>query len=160
MTAVEKVVAYITQGDRLLVFTHARHPEAGVQVPAGTMETGEAPEAAVLREAREETGLEALTVLAFLGTRDHLWQATGGAGAVRRHFFHLAFTGRAEERWRHFERHPSEGPTEPIEFELFWARLPDEVPPLKGRLGEMLPLVIRRLQGREQPPGPTQKESP
>jgi 8-oxo-dGTP pyrophosphatase MutT (NUDIX family) len=34
-----------------------RHPFAGVQFPAGTVEPGEAPEAGGLREAREETGL-------------------------------------------------------------------------------------------------------
>jgi len=39
----EKVVAYITQGDRPLVFSHPLCPEAGVQVPAGTIEEGEAP---------------------------------------------------------------------------------------------------------------------
>lgn len=35
-----------------------RHPNAGVQAPAGTVEDSEAPEAAALREASEETGLE------------------------------------------------------------------------------------------------------
>lgn len=35
-----------------------RHPNAGIQAPAGTVEDGEAPEAAAVREAVEETGLE------------------------------------------------------------------------------------------------------
>jgi 8-oxo-dGTP pyrophosphatase MutT (NUDIX family) len=34
------------------------HPNAGIQVPAGTVEEGEAPEAAAVREAMEETGLD------------------------------------------------------------------------------------------------------
>ena len=37
MKRVQKVVAYITNGQRLLVFTHPLSPEAGIQVPAGTM---------------------------------------------------------------------------------------------------------------------------
>ena len=32
-----KVLAYVTRGDELLVFRHRDFPEAGLQVPAGTM---------------------------------------------------------------------------------------------------------------------------
>ena len=35
-----------------------QHPNAGIQAPAGTVEEGEAPEAAAVREAMEETGLD------------------------------------------------------------------------------------------------------
>jgi 8-oxo-dGTP pyrophosphatase MutT (NUDIX family) len=63
-----KVTAFITRdtdaGRELLVFTHA---DAGIQVPAGTMEAGETPETAVLREAYEETGLTAVRIAAYLG---------------------------------------------------------------------------------------------
>jgi 8-oxo-dGTP pyrophosphatase MutT (NUDIX family) len=34
------------------------HPNAGIQAPAGTVEDGETPEAAALRETGEETGLD------------------------------------------------------------------------------------------------------
>ena len=37
----DRVVAYITRGDRLLVFRHTMYPEAGVQAPAGHPEVGE-----------------------------------------------------------------------------------------------------------------------
>jgi 8-oxo-dGTP pyrophosphatase MutT (NUDIX family) len=50
----DKVTGFVTRGRELLVF---RHPTAGVQLPAGTVEAGETPEAAVLREVREEAGL-------------------------------------------------------------------------------------------------------
>jgi 8-oxo-dGTP pyrophosphatase MutT (NUDIX family) len=65
---VEKVTAFIirqsTIGRELLLF---QHPHAGVQVPAGTVETGEQPEAAARREAAEETGLSDFATCRYLG---------------------------------------------------------------------------------------------
>jgi len=60
---VEKVYAYITCEDQLLIFNHTRFPEAGIQVPGGTVEENETAPEAVLREAREETGLDDLMLL-------------------------------------------------------------------------------------------------
>jgi 8-oxo-dGTP pyrophosphatase MutT (NUDIX family) len=58
---VEKVLIYVVSrvcdADHLLVFRHRSHPEAGLQVPAGTLEPGEAPSAAAARELLEESGL-------------------------------------------------------------------------------------------------------
>lgn len=54
---VEKVVAYITKEKhgvkQLLVFAHLDLPEAGIQVPAGTVDPGEEIPRAVLREVAE-----------------------------------------------------------------------------------------------------------
>ena len=55
-----KAVAYITKGTKLIVFDHADFPEAGTQVPAGTIEDGETPTFAAMREFFEETGLNKL----------------------------------------------------------------------------------------------------
>ena len=60
----EKVYAYIVKDHRLLVFRHIQFPEAGLQVPGGTVEEGEPLEEAVLREATEESGLEGLRLVA------------------------------------------------------------------------------------------------
>jgi len=69
MMTVHKVTAFITrtghQGQpQLLLF---QHPQAGVQIPAGTVEKGEGWQTAVLREATEETGLTQLTIQRTLG---------------------------------------------------------------------------------------------
>ena len=69
MDIIEKVTAFITRerngGKEILLF---QHPNAGVQIPAGTVEPGEAFEAAALREGYEETGLEKLQLVQYLGT--------------------------------------------------------------------------------------------
>jgi 8-oxo-dGTP pyrophosphatase MutT (NUDIX family) len=70
---IEKVTIFVTREregrqDLLLL----RHPYAGVQLPAGTVEPGEIPEAAALRETAEETGLSAVTIAAHLGAEDWL----------------------------------------------------------------------------------------
>src|SRR5215207_5415661 len=56
MLVVDKAFAYITSRRGLLVFTHADFPDAGVQVPAGTIRQGERPDLAAVREVFEETG--------------------------------------------------------------------------------------------------------
>ena len=67
----EKVTAFVTRptptGRQLLLF---QHPNAGIQIPAGTVEDGETPKTCVLREANEETGLAPLTIERYLGSRD------------------------------------------------------------------------------------------
>jgi hypothetical protein len=40
MIEIVKVSAYVTCQGHLLVFTHPTAPEAGVQVPSGTVEAG------------------------------------------------------------------------------------------------------------------------
>jgi 8-oxo-dGTP pyrophosphatase MutT (NUDIX family) len=66
--ALGKVTAFVTRekehGRELLVF---RHPTAGVQLPAGTIEPGETPEQAVLRELGEETGINQVEIVRSLG---------------------------------------------------------------------------------------------
>lgn len=67
----EKVTAFVTRsgalGNDLLLL---EHPFGGIQIPAGTVEEGEAPEDAVCREAAEETGLSGIELRAGLGSDD------------------------------------------------------------------------------------------
>jgi ADP-ribose pyrophosphatase YjhB (NUDIX family) len=131
----DKVVAYITRGRSLLVFRHTEFPEAGVQVPGGSVEEGESLQRAVLREASEESGLVDLEILAYLGVQEREVDALCATGVQRQHFFHLGYRGEAAPCWRHSEVSPSDGSIGPIEFEFFWVRLPDGVPELAGGQG-------------------------
>ncbi len=129
-----KVFAYITHRGRLLLFRHTDFPEAGIQVPAGTLEPGESPASGVMREAREETGLSDLDLVRFLGETVHsMHDFPDSFPAHEQHhrfFFHLKCLGEPPPTWRHAELHGPGGPTDPIEFEFFWAELPDGVPAL------------------------------
>jgi ADP-ribose pyrophosphatase YjhB (NUDIX family) len=121
MKRVQKVVAYITLGERLLVFTHRDFPEAGVQVPAGTVEVEEPLDDAVLREAAEETGLTNLKLVKYLGVRDFDAAKVKRPDEIHeRHFFHLEAATPAPERWRHWEMTPSGDDKTPVAFDLRW----------------------------------------
>ena len=139
-----KVFAYITHGNHLLVFRHPDFPEAGIQVPAGTVEEGESAEAAVMREAFEETGLAYLTFAGFLGECVYDMSPWGGDSAQHRKFFHLELEGEAPATWRHDET--DGGKKVPIVFEFFWARLPDAVPELIAGHGQMLPALLESME--------------
>ena len=132
-----KVIAYVTQADRLLVFRQPAFPAAGIQVPAGTLEPGEAPAAGVLREAREETGISHLELVAFLGTAEYDMAEFARAEIQVRHFFHLACEQDTPERWTHHETGGGKR-AEPIEFELFWVRVPHEIPEIIAGQGALL----------------------
>ena len=72
MAELKKVTVFILRRDpqnpggaqQFLLF---RHPNAGVQIPAGTVEAEESVRLAALREAREETGLADLRIVKRLG---------------------------------------------------------------------------------------------
>jgi 8-oxo-dGTP pyrophosphatase MutT (NUDIX family) len=71
--ATAMVVRRAADGLELLLFRHPgmrQGQEATIQFPAGTVEAGEGPEAAAVRELREETGLEAVEVVSTLAVLD------------------------------------------------------------------------------------------
>jgi 8-oxo-dGTP pyrophosphatase MutT (NUDIX family) len=71
LPVIQKVYAYIldnfADGDYLLVFEHVDFPEAGIQMPGGSVEPGETFTEAAIREAREETGISNLILAEKLG---------------------------------------------------------------------------------------------
>jgi 8-oxo-dGTP pyrophosphatase MutT (NUDIX family) len=69
---VGKVTAFVTrESERGRELALLEHPYAGIQIPAGTVEVGETPAQAVMREAQEETGLKHLSIRRYLGRRDY-----------------------------------------------------------------------------------------
>lgn len=121
-TVRDKALSYVVREGHLLVFRHVDHSpeEVGLQVPAGTVRPGEEPEAAALREAREETGLGGLRVVRPLGVVEY--DITPYRFEVqRRHVFELAVDGPVPERWSSAEE--NDGVGEPIRFECFWIPL-------------------------------------
>lgn len=139
MSHTEKVYAYITNADRLLVFRHVEFPEAGIQIPGGTLEAGETPQAAVRRETREETGLKTLVLNKYLGKSEYQVPGTRPPETILCHFFHFTSPPDAPATWQHAELHPSDGSSAPILFEFFWL-------PLKEVAHTVNPYYTAKLQ--------------
>lgn len=124
-TVVRKVVAYVIHEQRLLVFTHDDVPieVAGVQVPAGSIEPGEEPGSAAVREVREETGLRA-HVVRSLGVERYDVRPSK-TQVHERHFFELQLLDeQAPERWGAGEDDPSDGGA-PQRWTCYWIPLRD-----------------------------------
>ncbi len=89
MKTVRKVLIYVVRGDSLAVFRHRDLPEAGIQVPAGTVKRGEGDAEAALREAHEETGLHGLRLVRELGRELFDFSPFGRDELHDRGFFHM-----------------------------------------------------------------------
>ncbi len=76
--------ALVRSGDRVLLVRRARPPLEGYWgLPGGGVELGETVEDAVVREVKEETGLD-VNVRRYLGYKDAIER--DGAGRVRWHY--------------------------------------------------------------------------
>ncbi len=115
-----KVLAYITRRrngrTQLLVFTHRDFPEAGVQVPAGTVEPDEPVEAALFREVHEESGLTPEQVRLVAQVAEFADQAWGTV----RHVFHLDADD-LPEAWAHTVH--GTGEDAGMVFNYYWVSL-------------------------------------
>jgi ADP-ribose pyrophosphatase YjhB (NUDIX family) len=83
----------------VLVFDHRDFPDAGTQIPAGTVEEGEALERALWREVHEETGLTADQLSLAGPVASYAHPDWGEAGLVE-HFFHLTAVN-TPDAWTH-----------------------------------------------------------
>ena len=135
VTYVPKVCAYLTRGggEQLLVFRGPGHD--GLQVPKGTVETDEPPDAALRREVAEESGL------AVTGARrvaSDVWtRRAGPLTKYVRHFYH-ADIDESRDRWEHVVT--GHGDERGQTFEYFWVDLPT-AEPFALSLDDYLPTV-------------------
>ena len=122
-----RVYAYITQADRLLILEHPEHPEAGVQVPGGTVEEHESPGAAVLREVKEETNLQVVELVTCLGDEVVDMRPFGIQERQHAWYYRVNCHESTPETWLHQESHSV---AEPIPFRFYWVVLPYDGPEL------------------------------
>lgn len=146
MFAKLKVYAYIVQGRDLVVFEQPHAPEAGIQVPGGTVEEGEALDAAVLREAVEETGLPGLMIARYLGQHTRDMRDYGRSGYHQRHFYYLTCATTIPPCWQHWEQYSSEPITGPGRLFAFTRTPLDNLPPLIADFDVFIP-ELRRVLG-------------
>ena len=140
----QRVFTYITKNDQLLILdrTDANYTEP--EVTGGTVNPGEPPEYAALREAKEETGLKFLEVVRLLGSFERNLLDIGRDESIIAWFFHLRTNEPTPPSWKHYEEDPSEG-IGPIEFQLYWVPI-SNIPKLGGidcaRLQELKESVL------------------
>lgn len=139
---VDKVVCYVIQDGHLLVFTHDRIPltKTGVQVPAGSIESGETRERAAERELFEESGRSG-RILRSLGEERYDLRPARDEIAVRHFFLMSVQKGDLTERWRAGERFRSDG-GESVPWTCWWLPLQDAHVLAAGR-GARLGLVTQ-----------------
>lgn len=118
---VDKAYAYATRERRtaeedleLLVFEQPSSG-TGVQVPKGTVDDGEDPAEAVVRELAEESGVDEPEVLAHLAT--DRWFHDRREAIYRRHFFHVSVDEERDE-WEHVVT--GDGIDDGMTFSCFW----------------------------------------
>ncbi len=137
MKCKNKVFAYITRGKNeateLLVFKHRDYPEAGIQVPAGTVEIGENHVAALKREIEEESGLTVFSDIRYLGHK--MYWAKQKDEIHHRYFYQLRFRGESLEHFRHIVT--GTGEDQDLVFDYSWVNL-RQLPPLIAQHGQMV----------------------
>jgi 8-oxo-dGTP pyrophosphatase MutT (NUDIX family)/predicted DNA-binding protein (MmcQ/YjbR family) len=118
---VRKSIGYVTRGRRVLFFRATETPEAGAELPGGTLEPDEDPNQGLLREIYEETGLSRFAPPRLLGVVT--FDPGDGEEVHLRHFFHLRLLSEAPASW---SRVVEEG-NGTFTFNFFWAPV-TEVP--------------------------------
>ncbi|MFD1018593.1 NUDIX hydrolase [Thalassobacillus hwangdonensis] len=139
MRIIEKAYGYIirihNQKKQVLVFEHL-NPYAGFQIPKGTVEEGETPLQAVLREMEEETGLQGLKVENKIA--QDVWKNDDGE-MHHRHFYKLTSSEDVEDEW--MIKPTGGGGEEGVVFKFFWIESSEDVKLARGH-GDYLDDVL------------------
>jgi len=129
----------------LLVFEHQDFPEAGIQIPGGTVEAYDHDLfRAVLREVREETGIEQVTVLTEILSEIYFHKVKNEF--QKRHYF-ILLTNLKTDQWSHTVQ--SSGEDCGLQFNFYWVDL-HSAPHLAGDQDVAVRHVIDFLENRSQ----------
>lgn len=100
----QRVVAYVTRDrgrrNELLTIEHRDIPDAGIQVPAGRLDSGEELEEGLHREVEEETGVTGLEIVRQLADGEEFGRLYG-KGAHESFAFHAAAEAGGPDEWEH-----------------------------------------------------------
>ncbi|PPA68962.1 NUDIX hydrolase [Jeotgalibacillus proteolyticus] len=122
-----KVLAYITRvqdGSReLLVFSHRDYPEAGLQVPGGTVEDSELLIDALYREVEEECGLKRDELQLQGKLHKYMYYAEDRKKVYERNFFHLEVTTDTADEWEYVV--DGDGEDGGLHFQFRWTPIED-----------------------------------
>jgi 8-oxo-dGTP pyrophosphatase MutT (NUDIX family) len=150
--AVALVVRDGARGPELLVFRDAR---GVVQVPKGTLESGETPESAVRRELTEESGVSDAVVTHALGTivrdgttpRDRPADGLSGIWTGTRHVWHLFALCPTAALPDHWEHEVTGGEEETgLRFAYRWVPLDEVAAVLHPAFGDALEALRAELE--------------
>lgn len=117
-----------------MVFRHS-NPEAGIQIPKGTVEPKESTYHAVIREVKEETGLKDFEVKNLIA--EDYWR--NDDNVIHHRCFYQINILNAPDRW---DYKPTGGEDEEgLTFHYFWIASKDEVELVRGH-GDYLNVIL------------------
>lgn len=129
MSSIKKVYGYVTRikndKTQVLVFQHSI-PEAGIQIPKGTVNDEEDTYNAVIREVEEETGLTNFRVENLIAEDN--WE--NDDGAIHNRFFYKINVSDAPDEWDY--QPTGGGEEEGLVFHYFWISSKSEVGLIRG----------------------------
>ncbi|WP_019413544.1 NUDIX domain-containing protein [Paenisporosarcina sp. TG20] len=130
-----KVLAYITreknENMELLVFEHKDYPEAGLQVPGGTVEENERLIDAMYREIIEETGIVQEDLCFSKKLYTYNYYPINKDIIYKRNFFHFSYLGN-QNVWDQLVS--CDGEDDGLTFQFRWERV-TPLPLLAGGQG-------------------------
>jgi 8-oxo-dGTP pyrophosphatase MutT (NUDIX family) len=132
------------RGPELLAF---RHPVAGVQIPKGSVEPGEDPGDAVLRELAEESGISGARIVRGIGLHELEVETgpteTGPPEIQVWHTFLIAVDQELPDAWSH---HVLGSEVEAgLMFDYFWLPIQHARAAFTSRYHASIDFVIREL---------------